>query len=120
MAIFADIDAQQRIKAGLLFLLVAVMTLYTQPAGEVLSAVIAGINLLISTLFLVSVGRDTTEEPGFDVGFWLLAMVSALGTYIVSALVTTGTVPLFGMLLFIIGFGIILGLLAEVRGRITQ
>ena len=120
MAIFAEIDSQQRINAGILFLLVALVTLYTQPAGHGLSAVIAGINLLISTLFLVSVGRDTTEKPTFDVGLWLLAIVAAVGMYIVSALVTTGTVPLFGMLLFIIGFGISLGLLAEVRGRIAE
>jgi hypothetical protein len=44
-------------------------------------------------------------------------MVVALGTYLVSALVDTGEIDIFRTLLFIIGFEISLGLLAELRER---
>ncbi|MFC7116536.1 hypothetical protein ACFQH2_18505 [Natronoarchaeum sp. GCM10025703] len=78
MAVFREIDVRQRVGAGFLFLIIAIALLVTQPADQVLSAILAGINLLISAFFLVTVGRDTTEEPTYDVGLWLLSMVVAL------------------------------------------
>jgi hypothetical protein len=120
MVTISTVDVEQRLGAGLLFLLIAVAVLFLQPAAPVLTAVIAGLNLLLSAGFLLTVGRDTADEPSYDVGFWLLAMVVALGMYLAVTLGLTGEVDTFRLLLFIIGFGIILGVLADLRARVTR
>ena len=37
------------------------------------------------------------DDPGYDVGFWLLAMVVALGMYLVAALVGPGEIDLLSL-----------------------
>lgn len=119
MAILEDVDPRQRVGAGLLFLIIALGVLVVQPAGPPLSAILASVNLPFSAFFLVTVGRDTTSEPSYDVGFWLLAVVVALGMYLVTGLLITGAVDTFQVLVFIIGFGLVLGVLAELREKLT-
>ncbi len=116
----SDIDVTQRLGAGFLFLVIALAVLVVQPGSQVLTAVIAGLNLLISAVFLLTVGRDITDKPTYDVGFWLLSMVIALGMYLVSTIGFSDTSDLGQVLVFIIGFGLLLGIGAELRGRIDQ
>ena len=97
MSIFIETDAEKRVGAGLLFLIVAIAVLVVQPAESAVTVAVAGLNLLLSALFLLTVGRDTVEDPGYDVGFWLLAMVVALGMYLVAALVGPGEIDLFSL-----------------------
>ncbi|TMT80232.1 hypothetical protein E2L06_18420 [Haloterrigena sp. H1] len=120
MAIFEDMEPERRVGAGLLFLIIAMGVLVVQPATPIITAVIASINLLISATFLITVGRDTTEKPAYDVGFWLLSVIVALAMYLFTTLLLTGTLYIFQVLVFIIGFGLILGFLAELRAKLTN
>ena len=119
MAVLEGVAPAQRIGAGLLFLFIALGVLVVQPAGPTVSGILAGINLLMSAAFLLTVGRDTTAEPTYDVGFWLLAVVVALAMYLGTGLLIAGEVDIFQLLVFIIGFGLVLGILAELRHRLT-
>lgn len=119
MAFLEDVEPRQRVGAGLLFLIIAVGVLVVQPATPILTAIVASINLLFSALFLVTVGRDTTTAT-YDVGFWLLSIVVALAAYLLTAIVLAGTIDLFQVLVFTIGFGLVLGLLAELRAKLTD
>jgi len=120
MAIFEDVEPERRVGAGLLFLGIAMGVLVVQPATPMITAVIASTNLLISTIFLITVGRDTTETPAYDVGFWLLAVIVALVMYILTTLLLAGTLYIFQVLAFVIGFGLSLGVLAELRAKLTN
>lgn len=120
MAVFEDAEPEQRVGAGLLFLIIAMGVLVVQPATPIITAVIAGVNLLISAVFLMTVGRDTTENPGYDVGFWLLAVTVALAMYLFTTLLAADTIEVFQVLVFIIGFGLVLGILAELREKLTN
>jgi hypothetical protein len=119
MALLEDVEPRQRVGAGLLFLIIAMGVLVVQPATPILTAIIASINLLFSALFLLTVGRDTTTAT-YDVGFWLLSIVVALAAYLSTTIVLTGTIDLFQALVFTIGFGLVLGLLAELRANLTD
>lgn len=120
MAIFEDVDPTQRVGAGLLFLIIAMGVLVVRPATTSLTAVLAIVNLLISALFLITVGRDTTAEPAYDVGFWLLSLVVGLATYLFTTLLLTGSVNTLQVLVFIITFALVLGFLAEVRAKLIN
>jgi hypothetical protein len=119
MALLEDVEPRQRVGAGLLFLIIAMGVLVVQPATPILTATIASVNLLFSALFLLTVGRDTTTAT-YDVGFWLLSIVVALAAYLLTTIVLTGSIDLFQVLVFTIGFGLVLGLLAELRAKLTD
>lgn len=120
MAILEKVDPKQRIGAGLLFLIIGLGILVVQPAEPIVTAILAGVNLLLSALFLVTVGRDTTTEPAYDVGFWLLAVLVALAMYLGASLLITGDMDTVQLLVFIIGFGLVLGFLAELREKLIR
>lgn len=120
MVIFEGVEPEQRVGAGFLFLIIAMGVLVVQPATPIITAVIAGINLLFSATFLITAGQDTTENPAYDVGFWLLSVIVALAMYLFTTLLLTATLDIFQTLVFIIGFGLILGLLAELRAKLTN
>lgn len=69
---------------------------------------------------ILTVGRDTVEDTGYDMGFWLLALVTATAAYIAATLGIRGELDTTEFLVFILGFGILLGFLAEIRGRIVD
>lgn len=120
MAPFSDMSVKQRLGAGLLFLVIALGVLVTRPWEPMIIAVIAGLSLLISAVFFLTVGRDTVEDTGYDMGFWLLAVVTATAAYIGAGFGIRGEIDTPEFLVFIIGFGILLGLLAEIRDRISE
>lgn len=120
MALFSDMDVEKRLGAGLLFLIIALGVLVTRPWEPMLVGAVAGLNLLISAVFLLTVGRDTVEDTGYDMGFWLLALATATAAYIGAGFGIRGEIDTTEFLVFIIGFGILLGLLAEIRGRISE
>ena len=119
MAFLETVAPERRIGAGLFFLIIAMGILVVQPVSPLLTGVLAIITLLASAVFFVTVGRDTTSEPAYDVGFWLLSVVTALGMYLATGFVLEGDVDTVGLLVFVIGFGLVLGVLAELRAKLT-
>lgn len=116
----SDIDVSQCLGAGFLFLAIALAVLVVKPGSQIVTAVVAGFNLLISAIFLLTVGRDISDEPTYDVGYWLLSIVFALAMFLVSTIGLSDAGDLTQLLVFIIGFGLLLGIGAEVRLRMGQ
>ncbi len=119
MKFLENVDEKNRLAAGLLFLIIAVAVLLTSPFVNYVTAAVASLNILISAVFLLTVGRDTTETDR-DMGLWLLSLVTATGTYLGVSMFVRNEFVIFEFLVFIIAFGLVLGLLDDLRWRIVN
>lgn len=113
----ADLSRQQRIGGGFLFLLIAVAVLAGQPfEDQFLLAAIAGLNLLISAGFFVTVGRETATADDTDfVGQWALSVATATFVYASISMALSGEIDILQFTAFVVGFSLFHALFSWLR-----